>query len=491
MREQPDTASNVSFHNVLASVPGFAYDNCHLDAGWQTFRPPEFLLATFGEKLRKQREQRGLSLDAISTITKISPRMLRAIEEEHFEQLPGGVFNKGFVRAYARIVGLDEDEAVSDYLAALRESQIQSQTILPNFRNSTETAEEDEADRRRINTDASFARLRNHDHATSARSDRATNSRSIDPPSNRRLHQEDRRKEARRSDDREAGPQEDRSDEDRSDKDRSNKDRSREVRSDEVRSNGGHPQPAPDEYVPSPPLSFLNLTSPSSDRLIEPTISTHAAAPDGPSRPVPWGKLAAALLLITLILAFWTLRRRNQTTAAAQPSTSASAPSSSESAAPPAAVPAQVLTKPAPAPTPPSANRPLRSTAAAAATPSATAALANSEINPHPAKPRTNIVAPVQTRPFTLLIRADQTSWVSISADGQPVAKETLIAPANTSVRASHEIIVRAGNAGGISFLLDGKEIPVQAGPGEVRTFTFDATGLRSSAETQPANPAP
>jgi cytoskeletal protein RodZ len=441
-------------------------------------------LATFGEKLRKQREQRGLSLDAISTITKISPRMLRAIEEEHFEQLPGGVFNKGFVRAYARLVGLDEDEAVSDYLAALRESQVQSQAILPTFRNSTETADEDEADRRRINTDAGVTHLRNRDHAASARIDHVTNNRSIDPPPDRRLHQEDRRKEPRRSDDREARPK-DRSSQDPGSQDRNNKDRSSEIRS-----NGDHPQPTVDEYVPSPPLSFLNLTSPPSDRLIEPAAASHSASPDGSSRPVPWGKLAAALLLITLILVFWTLRRRNQTSAAAQPLTSASVPSSSERAAPPA-VPAPVSAKPTPAAT--NANRALGSMSTAA-TPAAASAVvpADADVNPPIAKPRSHLVAPnPPPRAFTLLIRADQTSWVSISADGQPVARETLIAPANTSVRASHEITVRAGNAAGISFLLDGKEIPVQASPGEVRTFTFDATGLRSSAAAQPSNPTP
>jgi hypothetical protein len=91
-------------------------------------------VGAFGEKLRKQREQRGIELDAISNTTKISTRMLRALEDEHFDQLPGGVFNKGFVRAYARLVGLDEEEAITDYLTALRESQIQAQSILPDFR---------------------------------------------------------------------------------------------------------------------------------------------------------------------------------------------------------------------------------------------------------------------------------------------------------------------------------------------------------------------
>ncbi|MFY9947237.1 MAG: helix-turn-helix domain-containing protein [Candidatus Sulfotelmatobacter sp.] len=494
----------MGFHNVLASAPAFAYDDCHLDAGWQTFRPPEFLLPTFGENLRKQREQRGLSLDAISTITKISPRMLRAIEEEHFEQLPGGVFNKGFVRAYARLVGLDEDEAVSDYLAALRESQIQSQTILPNFRNSTTETAEDDEDRRRINTDAGGTHLRNRDHAASARVDRAINNHSIDPPPDRRLHQEDRRKEARRSDDREARPQNhsnlDPNSHDPSSQDPSNKDLDSRVpigrdQSGEVRANGDHPQPTVDGYVPAPPLSFLNLTSTPSSRPIEEVSRPLVNEPDGRTHPVPWGKLAAALLVITLILAFWTLRRRNQTSEAAQPLTSSSVPSSTESATSRApvstAVPTAVSAKPTPAAT--HGNRPPVSTAAATAAPVAAAAAvpADADVNPPVPKPRSQVVAPKPPRAFTLLIRADQTSWVSIIADGQPVAKETLIAPANTSVRANHDITVRAGNAAGISFMLDGKEIPAQGSPGEVRTFTFDATGLRSSAVAQPTNPTP
>jgi cytoskeletal protein RodZ len=44
--------------------------------------------------------------------------MLRALEEEHFDQLPGGIFNKGFIRAYARCLNMDEEQAIADYLAA-------------------------------------------------------------------------------------------------------------------------------------------------------------------------------------------------------------------------------------------------------------------------------------------------------------------------------------------------------------------------------------
>jgi cytoskeletal protein RodZ len=75
-------------------------------------------LPSFGEKLKLEREKRKITLDQISASTKISNRMLQALEEDKFNQLPGGIFNKGFVRAYSRAVGLDEDQTVSEYLQA-------------------------------------------------------------------------------------------------------------------------------------------------------------------------------------------------------------------------------------------------------------------------------------------------------------------------------------------------------------------------------------
>jgi cytoskeleton protein RodZ len=79
-------------------------------------------LPSFGEKLKLEREKRAITLEQISLSTKIGMRMLQALEEEKFSQLPGGIFNKGFVRAYAKHVGLDEDQAVADYLEASGES---------------------------------------------------------------------------------------------------------------------------------------------------------------------------------------------------------------------------------------------------------------------------------------------------------------------------------------------------------------------------------
>src|SRR5215472_16369690 len=64
---------------------------------------------------------RGITLDEISESTKIARRHLESLEKEDFEALPGGIFNKGFVRAYARYLGIDEDQAVADYSSASAE----------------------------------------------------------------------------------------------------------------------------------------------------------------------------------------------------------------------------------------------------------------------------------------------------------------------------------------------------------------------------------
>ena len=79
-------------------------------------------MESFGAKLKREREKKGVTLEDISRDTKIGARMLRALEEDHFDQLPGGIFNKGFVRAYARRIGLDEEQAIADYLEASGET---------------------------------------------------------------------------------------------------------------------------------------------------------------------------------------------------------------------------------------------------------------------------------------------------------------------------------------------------------------------------------
>jgi cytoskeleton protein RodZ len=73
---------------------------------------------SFGARLKRERLQRKISLDDIAVATKIGTRFLTALEEDQFDQLPGGVFNKGFVRAYAHHLGLDENQTVADFVAA-------------------------------------------------------------------------------------------------------------------------------------------------------------------------------------------------------------------------------------------------------------------------------------------------------------------------------------------------------------------------------------
>jgi cytoskeletal protein RodZ len=77
-------------------------------------------VASFGQRLRQAREARNITLQEIAATTKIGTRALQALEWERFEQLPGGIFNKGFVRAYARCVGLDEEETVAAYMEAAK-----------------------------------------------------------------------------------------------------------------------------------------------------------------------------------------------------------------------------------------------------------------------------------------------------------------------------------------------------------------------------------
>lgn len=79
------------------------------------------MAASIGEQLRLSREGRGIGLREISDQTRISIRYLEAIESNDYGRLPGGVFNRSFIKAYARCIGYDEREAVEGYTRYLRE----------------------------------------------------------------------------------------------------------------------------------------------------------------------------------------------------------------------------------------------------------------------------------------------------------------------------------------------------------------------------------
>lgn len=269
--------------------------------------------------------------------------MLRALEEEHFDQLPGGIFNKGFIRAYARCLGMDEDQAVADYLAAT---------------GATPLAKKSE-----IDDQAPF----------------------LEPP------------------------------------------------------------PRPE----------------------------HVAA------GLPWGMFAVVLLIIALGFAAWGFYSRQ----AEQTSGATTAPSANSATASPAGVPESSEQKAtavdSSATAPPLAQLPTATKAEAEA--------------PSPAlSTSTPVVAHAASAsaPLQLVIRAREDSWLSVSVDGEIVTRALLTAPAQKSIRAQNEIVVRAGNVGALDFEFNGKKLPTQGDYGEAKTLIFDAHGLQPPAP-KPEAPKP
>jgi transcriptional regulator with XRE-family HTH domain len=70
---------------------------------------------TFGPRLRRQRERRGISLETIASVTKVSADLWDGLERNDFSRWPSGVFARAFVRDYARAIGLDGDEIVTEF----------------------------------------------------------------------------------------------------------------------------------------------------------------------------------------------------------------------------------------------------------------------------------------------------------------------------------------------------------------------------------------
>jgi cytoskeletal protein RodZ len=83
-------------------------------------------MPTLGEELRRKREERSITLAEISESTRIGTRFLKAIETDNFSTLPGGIFTRSFIRAYAKQVGMNEDDAI-----ALYQQQVTGQTDEP------------------------------------------------------------------------------------------------------------------------------------------------------------------------------------------------------------------------------------------------------------------------------------------------------------------------------------------------------------------------
>lgn len=74
-------------------------------------------MESLGEIIRRERERKGISLEYLSDVTKISKDFIKAIEEENFDALPGDVYAKGFIRNISLVLGLDPEEMKKLYKA--------------------------------------------------------------------------------------------------------------------------------------------------------------------------------------------------------------------------------------------------------------------------------------------------------------------------------------------------------------------------------------
>jgi cytoskeleton protein RodZ len=319
-------------------------------------------VASFGERLKKEREKQRISLDDVSLSTKIGTRLLQALEEEKFDQLPGGIFNKGFVRAYARHLGLDENKAVADYLEAAGQA----------------------------------------------------------PPPDPLAHVQ--------------AP--------------------------------GKPPVKPASGGASPPKS--GEPSAKSVRKLERVAESHplpvftdVVARKEEKQPVafPWGMLAILLFVIALIFAAWSSFTRER-----QP-----APGGSHVA-------------------PQSLSSPMEASSGPGQNPSALKRTSASAGASAPSLPGSSgNTAPVTSGSFVLLIRAKDDSWLTVTADGNKVFDDTLTAASEKSIPAQKEIVIKAGNIGGLEFSFNGSKLPRQGGDGEVKTLTFGAQGVQAPAPKPPS----
>ncbi len=366
-------------------------------------------MGQFGDKFRKAREKKKISLDDVSSVTKISSRMLRAIEDEHFDQLPGGVFNKGFIRAYAKHIGLDDEEAVNEYLGCLRQAQIDAQAV---WEPNTGSGKRPQVAAHQIAANQAVASKvsRTGRSGTPAQTDLKV------------------------------------------------------------------------EELPHLQLPRLRDVRPRREYLHN-------------QNPLPWRPVVIAVLLVFAAVVVWQRYERHARAAGAgipvAPASQSTAPAHTAIAEPAAGQP-----------TPPGAAQAHnvrvsekasqagnRTVIAAAKKPASNAADTSPEDDGASA-PGSAGAAPVAKTParFSLVIHADENSWISVIADGEPVSHETLIAPADASIRANRQIVARIGNAAGVSFIWNGQEFQPQGAEAEVKTFVFDENGMHEMASGQSAN---
>ena len=414
-------------------------------------------VGSFGQKFRTERERRGFTLDDVSNVTKINARMLKAIEDEHFDLLPGGVFNKGFVRAYAKHLGFNDEESISEYLVALRQAQVQAQTAV-------------------WQTDAASPLRAAPTPPSPPAPPIAVQQILVQQPQSDQLHAVKVGIEPTPA----SSPRTTQTVPDAV-KPHPKEEVKKEIKT-ELKA-AARPNAAPNLFAQKArePERVAPQKYPPAD------LNLGQIAPRAES--IPWKVPAVVLVVILVSAVMW--NRHSRAVKAEDPgSPRAHALRAPAANTAPVNTASAAVTAGAPASNPASNSAAPPNVRAAVDSAGNTAAalrdhdstLNNPVTAAGPdAKSRKLTAAPVTKAPpvFSLRIRASETTWIAVIADGQPLVQETLIAPAATSIRATREITVKVGNAAGISFLLNGKEIPPQGAEAEVKTLTFDSHGMK------------
>ena len=78
-----------------------------------------------------------------------------------------------------------------------------------------------------------------------------------------------------------------------------------------------------------------------------------------------------------------------------------------------------------------------------------------------------------------MLVKAREDSWVAITADGRKIVQDTLTAPAEKSVAARNQVVIKTGSVGALEISFNGKKLESQGRVNQVKTLTFDPNGLK------------
>ena len=115
----------------IAPVPVLVPVNVALSSSRRFARSALPLTSSIGTRLRHEREVRGMSLEEISRATRIPLSSVERLEADRFDDLPGEVFVRGFLRSYARAIGLDSEEVLAQYSSARRVPYVAPVPVAP------------------------------------------------------------------------------------------------------------------------------------------------------------------------------------------------------------------------------------------------------------------------------------------------------------------------------------------------------------------------